>query len=741
VTFIRFFQVLVIPCVILAGGCAMMETQPPKTVSTTGLIATPPSYYSTPKARYLGTRYKDNLDRLIERIVRNPKTSNLQFANNISSVGGIGFFTHSAAKSPDERYLEVIMGTPETFEARGARSEKVARLVSLYGEDLLAMLSEDKAIYQDQELSGYGLNLAWRNVVPEAGGNRVVMERAILYFSKEKVRAFVRREISQNEILSDAVIFAVEEDGPLQLVSYRPEEARVDFRPTIREDILPTAKLPSKPAPALAAPLPTPDKELAKTESELTVSKPAEDPARASVVKAGAIEPRAVPKAPIVVEDKVALALPKAAVPPLQAKAATQPARPRPAAEPAVSPVTEIPPQPVSERRQEASPAPMEAELEPPAAEASTAAPVTAKAQAPMEALDPAPKDAVPAREPVAELRSTASMPDADLQPAPAAIPAPVETVVQEPQPEAPPAAVEISPEPSYEMTPLEPADSMPPPLAMASPPAKSAEVSPPRSLPLPAQPPVVSRPADVEPRAKLSVPETRSAPAPSAAKAADMEARSIDASPPRTLPLPPAPQADTRPVVVDPPAAIAAPERRIVPTVPEAKAPEAVAAAPKMPTAAPEEAKALAAPVKAELESAASEPAAARDSISVPETGAEKGAAEQIALLRKPPMETLPETKPLARRAPRALEGFIVQLAFNDKEKAQRWAENMERRGYAVSVTEAGAEGSLRVRLGNFAQRDQAERQLRAFQQDGLNGIVINMPQRFRPEARSSVP
>ncbi len=159
------------------------------------------------------------------------------------------------------------------------------------------------------------------------------------------------------------------------------------------------------------------------------------------------------------------------------------------------------------------------------------------------------------------------------------------------------------------------------------------------------------------------------------------------------------------------------------------------------MPTAAPEEAKALAAPAKAELESAASEPAAARDSISVPETGAERGAAEQLALLRKPPTETLPEAKPLARRAPRALEGFIVQLAFNDKEKAQRWAENMERRGYAVSVTEAGAEGSLRVRLGNFAQRDQAERQLRAFQQDGLNGIVINMPQRFRPEARSSVP
>jgi hypothetical protein len=64
-----------------------------------------------------------------------------------------------------------------------------------------------------------------------------------------------------------------------------------------------------------------------------------------------------------------------------------------------------------------------------------------------------------------------------------------------------------------------------------------------------------------------------------------------------------------------------------------------------------------------------------------------------------------------------------------------------MERRGYAVSVTEAGTDGSLRVRLGNFTVRDEAERQLRNFKQEGINGIIINLPQAFRPEARSSLP
>src|SRR5438046_4305419 len=72
----------------LISACALLDDSGPKKPATNGLITTPPSYYSTAKAKYLGTKYKENLDRLVERIVRNPKTTTLQFANNISSVGG-----------------------------------------------------------------------------------------------------------------------------------------------------------------------------------------------------------------------------------------------------------------------------------------------------------------------------------------------------------------------------------------------------------------------------------------------------------------------------------------------------------------------------------------------------------------------------------------------------------------------------------------------------------------------------
>ncbi len=117
------------------------------------------------------------------------------------------------------------------------------------------------------------------------------------------------------------------------------------------------------------------------------------------------------------------------------------------------------------------------------------------------------------------------------------------------------------------------------------------------------------------------------------------------------------------------------------------------------------------------------------------------KQIGEQLALLGNQPTAAAPAKPPIARAAPKPLEGFIIQLAFNDKERAQRWAEGMEKKGFAVSLTEAGAEGALRVRLGNFVLRDDAERQLQTIKQEGLNGIILNLPQAFRPEARTSIP
>ena len=446
----------------LVAGCVLVDETGQKERESNGLIITPPTYYSTAKARYLGARYKDNLDRLVEQITRNPTTATLQFANNISSVGGIGFFTHSATKTPDERYLEVVLATPETFEVKGEFNEKVQQLFGRYGVELLDIVSGDKEIYEDREMSGYGLNLAWRNVVTEPAGNRVTLERAILYFPKERVHRFVDEALDPSDLLSGAVIFAMEENGPLNLVSYRPQKTKPDVRAAIKEDALASASTTPR-SPDAASKVAGPEQDREGPEA-----------AQASAnSKNDSREPAAAP------EEAKNLKLPEPIV------------------------------------------------LPPPSAQN------------------------VEQGEPV-KLNRTANSVD-------------------------PSASSLLDPRPDTELV---------------APPAPASE-------------------------------NERNAP---------------------------------------------------------------------------------------------------------------------LALLKELSAEGK-EKLASAREAVKPLAGYIVQVGFDDKEKAQRWAETMVQRGYAVSLTEAGSEGMLRVRVGNFTGRNEAERHLQTFKLAGLKGIVISLPQSFRPAARTSMP
>lgn len=469
----RFPKTWILALGLAVLGCNMVD-DPPRKSNVSGLIVTPPSYYSTPKGRFLGAKYRENMDRLVENIVRNPTTAKLQFANNIASVGGIGFFSHGATKTPDERYLEVILGAPEVFEYKGNYSAKVDHIFSLYGRDLLGILAGDSAIDKELEVRGYGLNFSWRNVGSKESTSGVFLERTVVYFPKEKVRAFLRQQIKQNDLLGDATIFAAEQDGPMNLVSYRAQETTSTARSTAEQ-------------PAIAKPEPV-----------------------------AAVSPQ-----PVIVET------------PLSAQ-----------------------------------------EAEPSSRQAS------------------GPKDQAAPTKPHSE------------------------KVVKE--------KVAIAATPGEEQ--------------------KSASAT-----------------------TKAAVVET--APVKRAAQSRTTEKVVVVKTEQKISEMRPAPATKTEP----------------------------------------------------------------KDS--------EKIATEPVALARVKQTDPAPEKKTSARPIAKNLEGFVIQLAFTEANAAQHWAKTLEQRGYTVSITEAGGDASFRVRMGNFALREEADRQLRSLRQEGLSGIVINLPQAYRPEVRSASP
>ena len=757
---------LLVAC--LVSACALMDDSASKKRSTSGLIVTPASYYSTAKARDLGTKYKDNLDRLTERVVRNSNTSQLQFANNISSVGGIGFFTHSATKTADERYLEVVLATPETFETKGDYSDKVSQLFSRYGQDLLGILAGDNQIYQDKELTGYGLNLTWRNVISEAPANRVTSARAIIYFHKDRVANFLRRDISQNELLSDAVIFAVEEDGPLNLVSYKSLETKPDFRPAIREDNLSAAGAgagsKSSGLPTSAEAVKDPNKSAAKVETAKKAAPAAQEAkSRGAISQQTAVAEKAeVKKAAPAAAQKAAVPGPRAVENVNSAREKSSPIKPDGVAEqlalakpsveaPPVTPVMEANPEPIIEPSAPAPAverkaalietqssnetdakglSPNDDRVQPGRKETtSSAAPVKKIEPEPMPVKEPekpatAARVAKPADE-VAEPTATQEIKKAETIVTPVPIvklPTPLRPAEEKPVAPAPSLAKSESPQPVI--------DPVPPPVApvaretdvtkkapesVSAADAKAREATRPRT-PTVAVPPIVKTPMPRE-----------TSPAKTAPKEA-LEEKNADLKGGADAPAAPAVAKNTMPKSV--PAKLA--EIKAADVTPVRSSPEKLVArkieAPTLTSGAGE----------SQLADKPRQTAPIKTGIA--ETSAEAPISDQLALLKKP-VEPTVERKALAQPAPKSLEGFIIQIAFNDKNKARSWAEKMEQRGYAVSVTEAGTEGSLRVRLGNFSIRDEAERQLRNFKQEGMSGIIINLPQAFRPEARSSLP
>ena len=788
-------------------GCTTLDSGGAKKAAPIGLISTPVSYYSTAKAKYLGTKYKENLDRIIEQIVQNPKTAPLQFANNISSVGGIGFFTHSATKTADERYLEVVLATPETFDTKGEYSEKVHRLFSMYGFDLLRILNGDGELYEDRELSGYGLNLAWRNVVADANGRRVMLARAIIYLPKDKVRNYLRSEIKQNDLLADGIIFGEEEDKPLTLVSYRPQSLQPDFRPAIREDNL-TVTAESQPSqtglstnekmaaaeadgPDLVYPVPPGAVASIKQETDVALEawKDSENTVPGAPLPAAGSEETPNSTGPITARpserlqsnrptaelnagikpsvpntaDKKTESKPTTKSPAKVPDIAVEPQAVATAGKPSVlpKPIAKTAIDPAQDRRADVEPTDVAKTTKASPSDASiTALPaiteINSQRQTPKPIGELKDKTAEPLRALPAEVTSVPHIEESKTNPLPQltvpnqsqrqanareakTLVKPIEQLA--PKEKSEPTRNEIAtskapePKPTTEViarVPERAAPQMPKVEGEPNtPPAKTAVVQ--KNLGETAREIVSDTPAKVSSdkvsneaiageKKALPVASTKATvPTPAvpekiaSAPSVQSERQGID----------PNPQPLQEPIAW-PPGVELAQKPAVEPVVNERKQVErfgatktATSAKPIQPAPSPES------------KSAAS-------SIGAAESPTEKRPPEQLALLKKP-ADVIVETKP-AVRAAKPLEGFVIQIAFNDKDQAQRWAETMERRGYAVSITEAGTEGALRVRLGNFAVRDEAERQLRTFKQEGMNGIIINLPQGFRP-SHASVP
>ena len=176
----------------------------------------------------MGETYSDDLDQLLERLTRS-SIGRLQFANAIVSVS-LGFFTHSASQTPDERYLEVILGMPDILDNEADLTQLVTQLFSQYGGELLSILTEDQTISNDTKIAGYGLHFSWRSLKKTPSGPHLTLRESVVYLDKEQSRQFLGQRLTQDDLLRGAVLFIREGDQPARQIFYIPPERQLPVR-------------------------------------------------------------------------------------------------------------------------------------------------------------------------------------------------------------------------------------------------------------------------------------------------------------------------------------------------------------------------------------------------------------------------------------------------------------------------------------------------------------------------------
>jgi cell division septation protein DedD len=117
----------------------------------------------------------------------------------------------------------------------------------------------------------------------------------------------------------------------------------------------------------------------------------------------------------------------------------------------------------------------------------------------------------------------------------------------------------------------------------------------------------------------------------------------------------------------------------------------------------------------------------AAAPPVQPPATGAAKPAVPQTETQKPAPPPAKPAPPTAAPAQPPAGEGWILQVgAFGSRPNAEKLATQLKGKGYAAFVVGPGADKSVRVRIGPFATRAEADRVAAKFErEEGTKPLV----------------
>ena len=215
--------VKIVLIVLFAASNSCKSMSKPTPLDSSSVIA-PLNVYESPQDRSLAIKYYSNLENIYNRIRSHFNPSKLEFF----MISGICFRRLQIEKTFD-LYLSLNTKSPQVFqEDETTFEQRAAAIFKSYIKQLLVIAAQEKAILNDEVVTGIMVNSRWQiETILNPQYHSVSFEQLTFVAPKKEVNDYVNHLITDQELVNRSILIALQNGETPRVITLSLEEAQV----------------------------------------------------------------------------------------------------------------------------------------------------------------------------------------------------------------------------------------------------------------------------------------------------------------------------------------------------------------------------------------------------------------------------------------------------------------------------------------------------------------------------------
>ena len=214
---LTILETIIILTLMSSSACQILNKQSPLSMES---VITSTEVYESLEDKKLVTRYQNNLKNIYNHVRTRYKPSQLEFF----LISGICFRNIRVDTSYDT-YLSLNTKSSMLFlDTKTSFEQRVSIIFNKYIKPLLKISAEETEILQDNNVAGIMINTRWKvKKILKEKYPITLYEQVSLITKKDQTENYLRHTITDQELLDQSTLIALNEGESLQIIKLHLE--------------------------------------------------------------------------------------------------------------------------------------------------------------------------------------------------------------------------------------------------------------------------------------------------------------------------------------------------------------------------------------------------------------------------------------------------------------------------------------------------------------------------------------